>query len=91
MMTKDEAIAEAAKRESHKSPGLSHKRWAAVHDSVKGWHVALIDDHAKMAALSKEKAMTAYRRGDVDGVINHLTDSLISEIRAQFEPQGNNK
>ena len=42
-MTKEEANALAFKREQTKSKFMTHKRWATVHDSVKGWHVALIE------------------------------------------------
>lgn len=42
-MTQAEAIALAEKREKHKGKSLSHKRWQACHDSIKGWHVALVD------------------------------------------------
>jgi hypothetical protein len=42
-MTEHEARTEAAKRERHKSKHMTHKRWSAVHDDVKGWHVVLVD------------------------------------------------
>lgn len=42
-MTENEARSLAAQREKHKSKHMTHKRWSAVHNSVKGWHVALVD------------------------------------------------
>ena len=42
-MNEAEARALAAKREAHKSKHMKHKRWEAQHNSVKGWHVALVD------------------------------------------------
>jgi hypothetical protein len=49
-MTENEARTEAEKRERHKSKHMTHKRWSAQHDSVKGWHVALIDTPNAIAA-----------------------------------------
>lgn len=42
-MTFDEAVAEAAKRERHKSKHLSAKRWTAVNEFSHGWKVKLVD------------------------------------------------
>jgi hypothetical protein len=44
IMTQEEAEALAAKREAHKGKSLYHKTWKAVHDPVKGWHAALVDN-----------------------------------------------
>lgn len=41
-MTEQDARALAAKRNAHKSKHLASV-WTAQHDSVKGWHVALIE------------------------------------------------
>lgn len=55
-MTEAEAIALAAKRERHKSKHMTHVRWAAVHDSVKGWHAALVPvDHARATPADVER------------------------------------
>lgn len=82
---KSRAEVEAAKRERHKSPGLSHKRWAAVHDPVKGWHVALIDDHRGVADAARFRAFNAYRRGDFNAFIEAAHESLMAKVRAELE------
>lgn len=45
-MTRDEAEAEAAKRERHKSKHMTNKRWAAVNWDGE-WKVRLIDNHVE--------------------------------------------
>ena len=42
-MTEDEASAEAAKRERHKSKHLRHKRWEAREQPDGSWKPALVD------------------------------------------------
>ena len=81
-----DAEREATKREAHKSPGLSHKRWAAVHDSVKGWHVALVDNHAEIVRRSEDAARTALRRGDLNGFVEAASDALMARVRASLSP-----
>ena len=79
------AIAEADKRERHKSPNLKMKHWAAVHSSDRGWHVALVDDHAAFAAFAKERARAAFRRGDLDGFMAAATEGLMAKVRAELQ------
>lgn len=43
-MTREQAEAEAIKRNRHMGKHLRNtKTWRAEHNSVKGWHVALVD------------------------------------------------
>ncbi len=79
------ALAEAAKREKHKPRSLAHKRWAAVHNAVKGWHVALVDNHTEIAANHLATARAAIRRRDVDGFFAAANDAILAKCRAYLD------
>lgn len=81
-MTKSEADALAFKREQHKSKHLTAKRWAAAHDSVKGWHVALIDNHHELARQAKIEGRQAYLAGDVRAFMDAATKHLLATCAA---------
>lgn len=52
-MTEADAVTLAAKREASKGKALQHKRWEAVHDSVRGWHVALVDSGKPVDGIAR--------------------------------------
>lgn len=81
-MTKEEAIAEASKREKHKSRTLYHKVWAAQHNSVKGWHVALVDNHQYQAEVARVRARKAAQQGDLGGFMEAASDAMMAGVRA---------
>ena len=64
-MNEQQARYEAAKRERHKSKHMTHKRWEAVHDSVKGWHVALVDNFKPMPVSSTPMGDSSISLGDM--------------------------
>jgi hypothetical protein len=81
-MTKDEAEAIATKREQHKSPNLQNgKSWQAVHDSVKGWHVALVDDPHHASFVAHMKARDALRRGDMQAYVTLAADAVLAGVK----------
>ena len=84
-MTQEDAIALAAKREQHKGRSLLHKRWSAQHNSVKGWHVALIDNHQHIARTEAEKMRKAKSRGDLEGFMDAAGRMLIAKCGATIE------
>ncbi len=67
-MTKNEAVALAEKRESHKSKHMVTKMWKALHTEEKGWHVALVNSPL-VAQMEIEKArqevQNAYANCDI--------------------------
>lgn len=83
-MNEAEARALAAKREAHKSPGLGGKRWEAKHDSVKGWHVALVDDPKQASFAAHMKARDAFRRGD-PAFLDLAAEALIARVKASLK------
>lgn len=87
-MTKADAQALAAKRERHKSKHLSNKRWVAAHDPVKGWHAALIDNHAEIAIKEEEAALqaarAAFRSGDLNALLDAGAKALLARCRADI-------
>jgi hypothetical protein len=80
----EKAVAEAAKRELHKSPGLKLKHWAAVHSPERGWHVALVDDYPGIAKLAEDRARNSLRTGDMRGFLDAASDALLAKCRAAF-------
>ena len=84
-MTFEEAEALAIKREAHKSKFMTNKHWAPVHDSVKGWHVALIDNFAAIDTQQRLAAFNAYRRGDLRAFMNHASEALLAKCADQIE------
>lgn len=87
-MTEDEAKELAAKREKHKSKSLTLKRWAAVHDPVKGWYVALVDNVEAVEQQNYNKAMEDARRsfhsGDLEGFLNASSEGLMARMRFEL-------
>jgi hypothetical protein len=84
-MTREAAEAEAAKRERHKSKFLTDKRWAAVHTSVRGWHVALIHDHVQIERKAREKAQRALSMGDMAAFVEAAGDALLAKVGAAID------
>lgn len=88
IMTQEDAITEAAKREKHKPHSLSHKVWEPVHNSVKGWHVALVDTALHAAQKKHDEAISklrdAYRTGDLRGLIDAASDALLARCDAEL-------
>lgn len=85
-MDREAAEVLATKREKHKPKSMVHKQWAAVHDSVKGWHVALVDNQWHAARQAKEAARRAYRQGDLRGFMDAASDALMARVRAELGP-----
>lgn len=83
-MTEVEAIAEAAKRELHKSKHLKLKVWAARHDSIKGWHPALVDNQKAIAAEAMNKAHNAAQIGDLEGFINNSMEAMFANVKDEL-------
>lgn len=86
-MTREEAEALAAKREAHKGRSLYTKEWRAVHNSVKGWHVALVDSALRLhqkADAAVDIARDAFRRGDIGSFMDAASDALIARCKAQL-------
>jgi len=84
VMQQHEAEAMAAKREAHKPRTLSHKRWTAVHDSIQGWHVALVDNHPVIIASARREVENAIRRGNIDAAFEAAGDLLMARVRQQL-------
>jgi len=83
-MTREEAEALAAKREQHKSPGLALKQWRAVHNNVKGWHVALVDDDQQIGVRAMLNARAAYQRGDMVAFLDAAFEGTMANIRVDL-------
>lgn len=86
-MTKQEAEALAEKREAHKSKHMTNKEWRAKHDSVKGWHVALVDSVESLLlaeVAAREKARRAVLRGDADAFLAAASDALLAQVRRKL-------
>lgn len=90
-MLEAEAVALAAKREAHKSKFMNEKEWRAVHDSVKGWHVALVDtteaifwQQQREARYARSRARQALLSGDAQGFLDAAGDALLASVRSQF-------
>jgi hypothetical protein len=79
-VTREEAQALAAKREQHKPKHLL-KNWSAVHDPVKGWHVALRADPRQEEIAARLAARNALRRGDMSAFIDAAGDALLARVR----------
>lgn len=86
-MTEQEARELAAKREKHKAPGLHFKRWAAVHDSVKGWHVTLVDNFTTIAEDARSNAKEAVRRGDPEAFMRAAHENLMARCKAHLNEE----
>lgn len=88
MMTKEQAEAEAAKRERHKPKSLKHMKWTAVHSSVKGWSVGLVEDTAYVEGerhkAATEKARDALRTGDVKGFMQAGSEAMMAKVRMEL-------
>lgn len=86
-MTREEAEALAQKREAHKSKHMTASEWRAVHDSVKGWHVSLVDSHASLMRREQEarvKARQAMLAGDAHAFVEFATDALLASVKRQI-------
>lgn len=90
-MLEAEAVALAAKREAHKSKFMNEKEWRALHDSAKGWHVALVDtaeaifwQQQREARRLRSFARDALSRGDAQGFLDAAGDALLASVRSQF-------
>ena len=85
-VTKADAEALAFKREKHKSKHLDHKHWTAVHDPVKGWHAALVNNHVAIATMEAEAALDdardAFRAGDMEAFLDAGAKALLARCRA---------
>lgn len=78
--SREKAEAEARKREAHKRPGLNGKRWEAVHDSVRGWHVALVDEPHQAAFAASMRARQARMSGDPRW-LDLAAEALMARVR----------
>lgn len=76
------AEAEAEKRERHKPKSMVHKQWEAVHDPVKGWHAALVDNQWYLAQQATEKARRAFHSGDFGAFVDAAGEALLAKCRA---------
>ena len=87
-MSEEEAVALAAKREAHKSKYMTDKEWRAVNDSVKGWHVALVDSAQGLWVAeqdAKEKMRRAVRCGDMTSFLDAAYDASMASLRRQID------
>lgn len=84
-MTQQEAVELAAKRERHKPKSMRHKRWSAVHNSVKGWHVALVDDQFHVAMIAEQDARSAFLRGDLAGFMEAGSRAVMAKVQAAID------
>lgn len=82
----ESAVREAEKRERHKPRSLSHKVWSAVHDSAKGWHVALVDCPFAVERTARQAARDALHRGDLAAFVDAASEALLAGCRAQLAP-----
>jgi len=85
-MSENEAIELAAKREKHKGRSLMHKRWSAQHNSVKGWHVALVDSHAGSVLKARQRTRDEIRAGDFDAFLDAAAELLLARVAASLGP-----
>ncbi len=84
-MTESEAIELAAKREKHKSKHLSTKVWKAVHNSVKGWHVVLVDNRKEIIRTEKTKAQEVILNGNSADLVDAPAKILMSRVMTSVE------
>jgi len=84
-MTEQEAVDLAIKRNKHKSKHLSDKRWSPIHNSVKGWHVALVDNHTTVIHTQREVARQAVLEGDPDQLREAAGKLLSARCAATIE------
>lgn len=80
-MTFEEAEALAEKREAHKSKHMANKMWAPVHDSVKGWHVALVNNPAHILLEKRAKAFQALQDGDMKAFTDAAGEALLAHCQ----------
>jgi hypothetical protein len=79
--SREKAEAEARKREAHKRPGLANgKRWQAVHTPERGWHVALVDNHAIVEFAARMKAREALHSGDLRAFMDAASEALMARV-----------
>lgn len=84
-LTREEAEALAAKRQAHKSKYMNNKNWEAVHDSVKGWHAALVDDLRTVHSEAINRARDAYRQNDLGALLDASHDAMIASLKSAFK------
>lgn len=86
-MTRPEAEALAQKREAHKSKHMTEKEWRAVHDSVKGWHAALVDSRQHLLRVEQEarqRARQALMSGDGIAFYHAASDALLASVKREI-------
>lgn len=82
-MRKEEAEAQAAKREAHKNPALVGKEWQAYFDPARQtWSTRLVDYQHAIALAHMKIARQALRQGNMQVFMDAASDALLARVRA---------